>query len=320
MVSAEGRQAASLAAHGLDGALHRRIAEIRGRLLDLAAHLTAYVDYPEEDVEELTGEQFSWVVDSEMKNMEKLIDSYQDGAILRHGIQAVIVGSPNVGKSSLFNLITGYDRSIVTQEAGTTRDVVREQVQLGRVLLNLADTAGIHASDNAVEKEGIRRSGLEVERASLVIVVFDGSMPFGEEERQLAMRCAGKTALCVVNKNDLPQIITEKELRPYFSHIIWVSALRQNTVEVLENAIFERLQMHMPQEGSLLIANQRQLAAAVAARDALAGAGQALGAGYPLDVAGVHLDEALRALAQLTGEDVTDSVLDEVFSKFCVGK
>lgn len=320
LVSAEGRQAASLAGDGLAGALHRTVLGTKERLVTLAGHLAAYVDYPEEDVEELTEGRFLQVVETERKNLENMINGYQRGMVLRQGVRAAIVGSPNVGKSTIFNLLAGFDRSIVTQVAGTTRDVVREQVQIGGILLHLADTAGLHETEDVVEQEGIRRSGRELEQASLVIAVFDGSQPFGEQERQLAEQCAGRLALGVVNKNDLPQIIDENTLNNAFKKLVFISALDDKSVETLENAIWELLEIAPAQAGSELIANQRQLAAAVEARDALAEAQAALAAGYSLDAAGVCLDDTLQALARLSGEDVSEAVIEEVFSKFCVGK
>ncbi len=318
LIDASSRSGAQAARAALDGALQRKISEIKQKLLELAAHISAWVDYPEEDVPELSYENFTLEVNEAMAELKELVDGYENGVIIRRGVSAAIVGSPNVGKSTLFNLMSGFERSIVTSIAGTTRDVVREQLNIGGINLLLADTAGLRHSEDEVEKEGIRRSGCEMENAALVIAVFDGSTPFSEDDRQVAIQCKGRLALAIINKSDLSLQMQEDELKPYFGSVVQVSALSENTPKILKNKIYTLLRLNDVDCDAPMLQNKRQLSAALDAKAALENSLQAIDIG--LDAADVCLGQALSALARLSGEDVSSAVVEEVFSKYCVGK
>lgn len=302
------------------GTLFKKIEELKQQLVTLAGHLAAYVDFPEEDVDALTPQAFIETVRFAGTQLEQLIMGYEQGAILRRGVRAAVVGSPNVGKSTLFNLLSGFDRAIVTPVSGTTRDVVREQIQVGGIPLLLSDTAGLHDTEDLVESEGIKRSYDEIEQAGLVIAVFDGSQPLTREDEELLQRCAGRPALGIINKDDLETTLEPRQLQPFFTKVVRVSALQKKTRNIIEKSVIEVLGLQTVDADSTLLANERQLAAAVAARDALHQAEQALQQGYTLDAAGVCLDDALNALASLTGENASDAVIDDLFARFCVGK
>ena len=286
LINATSRQAAAAAAAAMEGALYAKIKSVQENLVSLAGHIAAYTDYP----------------------------------VLRRGVDTAIIGSPNVGKSTLLNLLSGFERAIVTPVAGTTRDVVEQEIQLAGVRLLLADTAGIRDTDDLVEAEGIRRSYRHLERAGLVLAVFDGSAPLSPADLSLAEKCAGRPAVAILNKTDLPQQADEESLRPYFSTVVNISAKDAAFLPAVEQAVTDALHLAEADPDAGLLANERQLAAARTAQAALADALEAVNGGYTLDAAGVCVDDALHALYELTGENAGDDVIDEVFSRFCVGK
>ena len=205
LISADGRQGVALANAALSGALARKIGEQKDALTALQAHLAAWVDFPEEDVPELDEAHLRSVLGSVQETLDGLIRNYQADTVLREGVDCAIVGRPNAGKSTLLNLLAGFDRAIVTPVAGTTRDVVEQAVQLGDIRLNLFDTAGLRETEDAIEAEGIRRSWKKLEEAGLILAVFDGSEPPTREDLELARRCAGRPAIALVNKEDKPR-------------------------------------------------------------------------------------------------------------------
>ena len=320
IIGASSRQGADAAAAVMEGALYKKIELVRAVLLPLAGHIAAAADYPEEDVPELAETVVSETLCGAKSVLDALIAGYDTGAVLRRGVRTAIVGSPNVGKSTLLNLLSGFERAIVTPVAGTTRDVVEQEIQLADVRLLLADTAGLRETDDVVEAEGIRRSYQHLERAGLVLAVFDGSAPLSADDFLLAEKCAGRPAVAIVNKTDLAQKIDADALRPYFDSIIAISARDASFLPTVEQAVADALRLAQVDPDACLLANERQLSAARAAQDALRDALDALQNGMTIDAVGVCIDDAMNALYALTGENATDDVIDEVFSKFCVGK
>lgn len=320
VIAANGRQGAALAKSALDGRLAKRIGKIQTALQTLNAHLTAWVDYPEEDVPELSDEAFVKTLTDQKAELDALIQGYSAGAVLRHGVDCVLLGRPNVGKSTLLNLLAGFERAIVTPVAGTTRDVVEQAVMLGGIRVNLFDTAGLRETEDVVEAEGIRRSYKKLEEAGLVLAVFDGSEPLNADDLQLAARCKGKPALALVNKNDLQQRLELEQLKPYFRKILCLSANDPAAREALGDAVRELLGVTGFDPGAACLAGERQLSAATRAQSALNEALEAAAGGFGLDAVSVCLDDALDALYALTGERADEAVIDGVFEKFCVGK
>ena len=325
VIAANGRQGAALAKSALDGRLAKRIGAIQTVLQSLNAHLTAWIDYPEEDVPELSDEHLLKTLGGQKAELDSLIRGYGAGAVLRRGVDCVLLGRPNVGKSTLLNLMAGFDRAIVTPVAGTTRDIVEQAVQLGEIQLNLFDTAGVRdvgADGDAIEAEGIRRSWKKLDEAGLVLAVFDAAQPLTDADLEIAHRCQNRPALAILNKEDLADSTENaaQTLQPYFKKIITLCAKEADSLQPLTDAVAELLGTAQLDPGAAQLCSARQLAAATRARDAIAEAMKARQAGFGLDATGICLTDALQALCDLTGEDASDATIEEVFETFCVGK
>ena len=320
LISADGRQGAALANAALGGALAKKINAQKAQLTALQAHLAAWVDFPEEDVPELDPAHLRTVLGAVREELDALIRSYDAGAVLREGVDCAIVGRPNAGKSTLLNLLAGFDRAIVTPVAGTTRDVVEQAVQLGDIRLNLFDTAGLRETEDAIEAEGIRRSWKKLEEAGLILAVFDGSEPPSREDLALAQRCAGRPAIALVNKEDKPTRFDAELIAPYFAMVLPVCCREEGSRKVIAAAVARLLGTGSIDPHAASLSGQRQLSAALRARDAVAGALDAAAGGFGLDAVSVCVDDALDALCDLTGENASEAVIEQVFERFCVGK
>ena len=322
LISADGRQGAALANASLNGALAKKIGAEKDALTALQAHLTAWVDFPEEDVPALEDAQLVSTLTAVREELDTLIRNYDAGAVLREGVDCAIVGRPNAGKSTLLNLLAGFDRAIVTPVAGTTRDVVEQAVRLGDIRLNLFDTAGLRETEDAIEAEGIRRSWKKLDEAGLVLAVFDAAQPLSDDDLELARRCKGRPAIAVLNKQDLAgeQDVPHGTLEPYFKKIVPMCAKDAVGLQALTDAVADLLGTAQLDPGAAQLCSARQLSAATRARDALAEAIRARQDGFGLDAAAVCLTDALQALCDLTGESATEATIDEVFETFCVGK
>ena len=320
LISADGRQGAALANAALNGALAKKINAQKDALTGLQAHLAAWVDFPEEDVPELDAAHLQSVLGGVNAELGALIQNYQADTVLREGVDCAILGRPNAGKSTLLNLLAGFDRAIVTPVAGTTRDVVEQAVQLGDIRLNLFDTAGLRETEDAIEAEGIRRSWKKLEEAGLILAVFDGSEPPTREDLELARRCAGRPAIALVNKEDKPTRFDAELIAPYFAMVLPVCCREEGSRKVIAAAVARLLGTSQIDPHAASLSGQRQLAAALRARDAVAGALDAAAGGFGLDAVSVCVDDALDALCELTGENASEAVIEQVFERFCVGK
>ena len=320
MINADSRQGVALANAALDGALATEIRTHQQQLTALQAHLTAWVDYPEEDVPALEDAQLTDTLTQVEQDLDRLIREYDAGAVLRQGVDCAIVGRPNAGKSTLLNLLAGFDRAIVTPVAGTTRDVVEQAVMVGDVRLNLFDTAGVRQTEDIVEAEGIRRSWKKLEEAGLVLAVFDGSQPICQEDQQLAEACRGRPAIALINKEDKPQQFDTTAVADCFGKVLTVSCKDPAARRSIADAVEALLHAQTIDPHAASLANQRQLSAAIRARDAVRGAQEAVDLGFGLDAVSVCVDDALDALYGLTGENAAEAVIEQVFATFCVGK
>ena len=320
LISARSRGAARAALRVKEGALSQKIAEIKAALLHRAAHLSAWADYPEEDIPEVDAPALNQALASSADELKELIRRFDNGRILRDGVDTTIVGKPNVGKSTLMNLLAGYDRSIVTAIAGTTRDVVEESVSLDDLVLNLSDTAGIRSTDDEVERIGVDKAIGRLNSAALVLCVFDASRELTDEDRQIIDAVGDVPAVAVLNKSDLPPRWTAGELSGRFRAVVPMSAKHAEGLGELVSAIRAICVGGEVDTASALVYNERQRTLMRAALDSVNEAITALNAGMTYDAVTVSIEEAIGALCELTGERVTDEVVDNVFHNFCVGK
>lgn len=320
IISAQGMQAGKAAMAGRDGALERRIRKIREGLTTLAAHLDAWADYPEDDIPAVDGADLNASLEGAKQELEHLLAQFEAGRALREGVETVIAGRPNVGKSTLMNLLSGCERSIVTEYAGTTRDVVEETVLLGGVPLHLADTAGIRSTEDPVERIGVDRARERVQTAQLVLAVFDSSQELNEEDCLLVESVQNTPAVAVINKSDLENKINIQYIQNKFKQIVYISALSGEGLEALEHAVAVILRTNELDPSSGILFTERQRDSARRALDCVEEALNAQKAGVTLDAVTVSVEGAVSALLELTGERATEAVVDQVFAHFCVGK
>ncbi|NLB37204.1 MAG: tRNA uridine-5-carboxymethylaminomethyl(34) synthesis GTPase MnmE [Clostridiales bacterium] len=320
IIGAQGERAAQAALNTLEGALSREINDVAQLLINESAHIAAWVDYPDEEIEDISTENLTATVISAKEKLTVLLDRFDGGRAVMNGVDAVIVGRPNVGKSTLMNLLSGYERSIVTSFEGTTRDVVEETVTLGDVVLHLSDTAGMRETENPVESIGVRLARKRLERAELVLAVFDGSEAMTNEDRELLRRCRGKKTLAIINKSDLIRRIDFDFIKENSDRLVEISATTGNGYEQLKNLVFDMLGARDFNPGLALLTNERQRNCCVRAVKWLNEALDALKNGVTLDAVNICIDSAVEALLELTGKKVSEAVVDEVFAMFCVGK
>lgn len=320
IISAQGQSAAQAALGTLGGRLSRDIAAIREQLLTLAAHLAAFADYPEDEIPELSPDQAAQTLDQVDGALEGLLRRFDTGKLIREGVVTVIAGRPNVGKSALMNLLSGEERSIVADIAGTTRDVVEESVQVAGVTLRLADTAGLRDTEDPVERIGVDRARTRLEAAQLILAVFDRSRSLDAEDCRLLDFCAGRTAVAVINKSDLAPAIDFAPIRERIPLCVEICAKDGTGAEELEQAVGQALGTYGFDASAPLLVSDRQRDCCNRARMAVREARDALDGGVTLDAVTVCVQDALSALMELTGERAGEAVVNEVFAKFCVGK
>ena len=318
LISARNDAAAKISRGAREGRISRDTQDILNKLLETAASLAAFADYPDEDIPNLNEENFAALLDECRFKCEKLISTYDTGRIIREGINCAIVGKPNVGKSTLMNMLCGSDRSIVTNIAGTTRDVVETTVNIGDVTLNLADTAGIHDTNDTVEKFGVDKAKEKIDNAELLLAVFDNSSAIDNDDRQLLGSIKDKKCIIILNKTDLPQQFDKQELSCF--ETIEISAREGNGMAELCSAINRVCKLEMLSPDDTVLINERQRDCVNRALNAVVSASDALACGMTLDAVGVCIDDAIAALLELTGKRVTNEVCDEIFKRFCVGK
>lgn len=320
LIAANGRLAARTALAAREGNTARRLHEVKERLLGVAAQFSAYIDYPDEDIPELRPAALADTLAQASRIMTALLDTFEAGRVLREGVDTAIVGSPNVGKSTLMNRLAGCERSIVTEVAGTTRDVVEETVRLGDVLLRLSDTAGIHETDDRVETVGVEKARSRLQNAALVLAVFDGTRPLDDNDRAIAQQAADGAAIAIINKADQPQRIDAAFLEQRFSHVIRLSAKDGQGLDALAAAVAQLTGVENLQAAEPVLATERQRLGAQECLTYLQEAAAALESGLTLDAVSVSLHAAIDAILSLTGERATEAVVEQVFSRFCVGK
>ena len=317
IIDAETAEAAKNAAGQLGGAIGRRIDKIYDFLTDLSSHYHAVLDYPDEDIEDFTLVAYKAELHAAIAELKRLADSYSGGKLLHGGIPAAIIGRPNAGKSSLLNAVLGYDRAIVTNIPGTTRDTIEEKLRLGGVLLRLTDTAGLRETDDEIERLGVMRSHEAMENAELVIAVIDGSGEVTAEDEEI-IRCAEKAphAVIAVSKSDLGKIAVLPETT---LPVVELSSMTGEGLEKLAEVIKTLFPMPDAPAGEILT-NARQAEAVDRALAALTAAYDALLQGCTPDIVLTEAEGAMSALGELSGKTVREDVTNRIFERFCVGK
>lgn len=320
IISAKGEMELNMAENLRKGAVFKKAQKISERLLRLLSGLAAWTDYPDDDIPEVEPEHIESELQAISEELFTLIADYDNGRIIRDGVSTAIVGRPNVGKSTLFNCLSGCERSIVTDIAGTTRDIVEETVKLGDIVLRLSDTAGIHATTDIIEGIGVEIAEKAIETAELVIAVFDGSCPPTEDDFNLISKINNNKCVAVINKTDAGTVPEFAEIENKFIHKVYISAKENTGINELERAIEELFEISPDNFSAVLVANERQKQCITKALESINSAILAIQAGEMLDAVNVLIDEAEQHILELTGEKITEAVVNEVFSRFCVGK
>ena len=318
LIEAETADAAANAAGQVGGRLLKTLKPVYDDLTNLCSHFHAVLDYPDEDIEDFGLERYHDSMRNNAKALYNLLQTYGQGRILKQGVSAAIVGKPNVGKSSLLNALAGYERVIVTEIAGTTRDTVEETVMLGNTRLRLIDTAGIRDTDDKIEAMGVERSKQAVENADLVLFVCDGSQPLTEEDREVINVCMdAENAIALINKSDLGAVIQPSDLP--FMQVISICTKTDEGLDQLADAVDVMFANEMPCDGSILT-NPRQFDAIRRAYEAMLGALQGLKQGQTPDAVLTDIEAAMEAMGEVTGNTVREDITARIFERFCVGK
>lgn len=317
VIEAESGEALRNAAGQLSGAMSRKIQGIYSGLTDICAHYHAVLDYPDEDIEDFRVKAYELLLRDSLESLHQLLAGFERGKHLNSGIPTAIIGRPNAGKSSLMNALLGFDRAIVTDIPGTTRDTIEERVRFGGLSLRLTDTAGIRNSQDPVERLGVERSRAALRQAELVLALLDGSIPGEDGEQEiLAAAEAAPKALVLLTKSDLPRLRQQVETR---LPVLPVSSHSREGLEKLEKAMEDLFPLPAVPAGELLT-NTRQAGAVRTAAENMEAALEAMEAGQTPDIVLTEVEQAMSALGELSGRSIRQDVTDRIFARFCVGK
>ncbi len=320
VINSQGEQGLSASLNILEGSLSRKVNEINNSLLEICAHISAWVDYPDEEIEEINENEIIDTLKKSRDELQSLLDKFDSGMAVTTGVEAAIIGKPNAGKSTLMNLLTGYDRSIVADVKGTTRDVVEETVNIDGCILRLSDTAGIRETGDTVERLGVERSREKIRRSAIVLAVFDSGDELTKEDIDLIELCKNKPVIPILNKNDKENLIDKDYIISALGEPVIMSAKDGTGLRELKNRVTTLLGTKNFDPNAAMLANERQRQCVIKAVESLKEAENALISGITLDAAGVCIDDAVSALLELTGKKASQAVVDKVFSNFCVGK
>lgn len=323
LINAKSEKEKESAIHQLEGYLSLEIEKIKRVILDITADIEASIDYPEYDIEEKTNENIINETQKIVDMLKKLENSFEKGKILRDGVDVAIIGKPNAGKSSLLNAILKEERAIVTNIEGTTRDTIEEYITLEGVLFKIIDTAGIRESDDEIEKIGIDKSKKALEKADIVIAIFDSTQELNKEDKEILEFIKNKNAIILLNKIDLKdnKLKNNEQILSLNKPVIEISAQKRDGIEKLYNQMINIFKINeINTENSTIITNVRHKKAIVCAEENLNKIKEVLNNGMPTDIVSIYLKNAIEELNKITGENVTEDIINEIFSKFCLGK
>ena len=320
IISAKGKTEARTALACREGNISREIFKINDLLVHCASHLSAWADHPEEDIPEVDSAVLKENLIKAKSLIENLLKNYDAGMIIKNGIDTAIVGKPNVGKSTLMNQLSGYEKSIVTDIPGTTRDVIEETVVLGDVTLNLSDTAGLRDTDNIVEKMGVEKARQKLNTSSLVLAVFDSTQELDSEDLQLLDSIKDFPSVAVINKTDETSILDTEIIAEKIRNIVYISAKTGDGIDELVRKIEQLTGTAEFDPSVATLTNERQRSCAVKALEALNEAVSSVDMGFTLDATTVSIEDAIQNILEITGERASEVVVHNVFKNFCVGK
>lgn len=316
IINAENMISEKNALEQLGGRLSKKISQMREKLVDLSAHMQVAIDYPDEELEDIAREDILSTLKETDFAAGKLISSADDGRIITNGIKTVIAGKPNVGKSTLLNMLSGFERAIVTDVAGTTRDVIEQSVTLSGVPIRLIDTAGVHNTDDMIEKIGVEKSEKSIDDADLVLVVTDASSPLDDDDKKILDRTKSIKRIIIANKTDRGITDESRTLADIF-----ICAKDGDGKEKLSEKISSLYNIgEISQQSGEIITNERHRMALIKCRNALSNAIETLESGLPQDIASIDILDAVDSLGEITGASVSEDVVSSVFKNFCVGK
>lgn len=320
LINAKTVEVAQNSAGQVCGIVSKKIENIRENLLDLIAHYHAVVDYPDEDIDDVIHEKAIEILKNSTKNLYELAESYENGKIIRDGVDCVILGKPNVGKSSILNALSGTDKAIVTEIEGTTRDIIEEHIKAGPIVLKISDTAGLRDTTDQVEKIGVERAMQTAQNAKIVLAVFDSSREIDENDLLAITRSQDKKAIAILNKCDMPRVIDLEKIKKYYKHVIEISAKNGENIEKITQIILEVIGIEGISYNGEIITNARQARAITKAAKRCEEAYEAAKKGMTPDAITMDAEGAIAMLGEITGRSLTDDVLDKIFTNFCVGK
>jgi len=324
LIDAETEEMMRNAAAQLGGAMSGKMDAIYSELTDIMSHFHAVIDYPDEEIDPFEAENVINTLNGTAAEINKLLKTFERGRVVREGVRCAIIGRPNAGKSSLLNALLGYDRAIVTDIPGTTRDTIEEKLMLGGVMLRLADTAGLRETADVVEQLGVERARAAAETAELVFALFDGSVPLSpDDDTVIEGAKSAKHAVAVVNKSDLGCALTEDDmarLASAFGCVCTVSAKQGDGLDSLEAAVSEIFKDNAPVPAGEMITNERQAQALRRALEGVTRAAEALSLGLTPDAVLTDVEEAMTAIGEITGRSIREDITARIFERFCVGK